>query len=239
MRFFKNFILFFLFLPYINAWAILLYILLTYNAEGFALPLFMRIFASFWYPLYASLFAVALFSPVLLINSLFVSLIMMFVEKFLPRKPRLTSDGFRKGFEQSHIGFCRGEPCGSSSVKDNERTPKDLRKASKTQSRFSRLIRLLITLADGVLLSHFFLPLLFSEFECAVLQIFMVLPLTAFSFCLFDYFFLRKPDNPRIPPIIPYASGRGGEENRERKNDKDGNQNENHAPRENGGENHI
>jgi hypothetical protein len=53
----------------------------------------------------------------------------------------LASGEFRKGFEQSHIGLCRGAPCGASSAKDNARMPKDLRKASRMQSRFSGLIR--------------------------------------------------------------------------------------------------
>jgi hypothetical protein len=53
------------------------------------------------------------------------------------RKPRLALGGFRKGFEQSHIGLCRGAPCGASSAKDNAQMPKDLRKAPRMQSRFS------------------------------------------------------------------------------------------------------
>jgi hypothetical protein len=59
----------------------------------------------------------------------------------LTRKPRLASGGFRKGFEQSHIGLCRGEPCGASSAKNNARMPKGLRKASRMQSRFSGLTK--------------------------------------------------------------------------------------------------
>jgi hypothetical protein len=41
----------------------------------------------------------------------------------------------KKDFEQARIGLCRDEPCGSSSAKDNVRMPKDLRKASRMQSR--------------------------------------------------------------------------------------------------------
>jgi DUF1680 family protein len=52
----------------------------------------------------------------------------------LTRIPRLASGGFREGFEQRHIGLCRGAPCGASSAKDNARMPKDLRKASRMQS---------------------------------------------------------------------------------------------------------
>jgi MYXO-CTERM domain-containing protein len=51
------------------------------------------------------------------------------------RKPRLALGGLRKGFEQAHIGLCRGEFCGSSSAKDNPQISKDLRKASQRQSR--------------------------------------------------------------------------------------------------------
>jgi pimeloyl-ACP methyl ester carboxylesterase len=60
---------------------------------------------------------------------------------FLTRKPRLASGGFRKGFEQPHIGLCQGAPCGASSAKDNARMTKDLRKASRMQSRFSGLTK--------------------------------------------------------------------------------------------------
>jgi hypothetical protein len=70
--------------------------------------------------------------------------------KTLIRIPRLASGRFRKGFEQMHIGLCRGAPCGASSAKNNARMSKDLRRASRMQSRFSGLIFTLAFLLAAV-----------------------------------------------------------------------------------------